>query len=57
MERRARANAFTADCSCSRFRSGNLHDGSIFFELYNLSVIFVFDEHDTVILMQFGGGG
>jgi len=53
MRRRARANAFTADCSCSRFRSGVI-GGNIFFELHTQSVIFVFDENNIVIQMRFG---
>ena len=53
MGRRVRANAFTKVCSCSQFRSGVI-SRNIFFELHAQSVIFVFDENDTVIQMRFG---
>jgi hypothetical protein len=47
-----RGNAFTADCSCSRFRSWNLDNGNIALEQYNIEILIVFGEDDTVIEMR-----
>ena len=56
LQRRQGANRLTADCSCSRLRSGISSDGGIHYSLYNISVAFVFDQDDIVTLMWFRGG-
>ena len=47
ISRRSNANTFTADCSCSRFRSG-FFDGAVFMEIYNQTARLYFDENNRV---------